>query len=40
MDKVREAFADHRPSELVFTNLSEEQEKALREVFESDTTAG
>lgn len=37
LDKVRDAFAGHKPSELVFTNLSEEQEKALREVFEADS---
>ncbi len=33
MDKVKDAFAAHRPSELLFTNLSGEQEDALREVF-------
>ena len=33
LDKVHEAFADHAPSELLFTNLSHEQETALREVF-------
>lgn len=32
MDKVKEAFADQRP-ELIFTNVSDEQEAALREVF-------
>lgn len=32
MDKVRDAFADARP-ELIFTNLSDEQENAIREVF-------
>jgi len=32
MDKVREAFAATRP-ELIFTNLSDEQENAIREVF-------
>ena len=36
IDRVRDAFAAHRPSELIFTNLSEEQENALREVFEPD----
>lgn len=36
MDRVREAFADHRPSDLIFTNLSQEQESALREAFESE----
>ena len=33
MDKVKDAFAGHQPSELLFTNLSTEQENALREVF-------
>ena len=33
LDKVTDAFADLGPSELVFTNLSSEQESALREVF-------
>ncbi|MFC7361499.1 DUF1269 domain-containing protein [Nocardioides astragali] len=32
MDKVRDAFADQRP-ELIFTNLSDAQEAAIREVF-------
>jgi uncharacterized membrane protein len=32
VDKVRESFSDSRP-ELIFTNLSDEQEAALREVF-------
>lgn len=32
MDKVREAFSGNRP-ELIFTNLSNEQETAIREVF-------
>ena len=32
MDKVREAFSANRP-ELIFTNLSTEQENAIREVF-------
>ena len=32
MDKVREAFTANRP-ELIFTNLSTEQENAIREVF-------
>jgi uncharacterized membrane protein len=34
LDKVRDAFAGHGPNELIFTNLSAEQESALREVFE------
>ena len=33
VDKVKEAFAGHSP-ELLFTNLSDAQESALREVFE------
>ena len=32
MDKVRDAFAGSQP-ELIFTNLSDEQESAIREVF-------
>ena len=32
LDKVRDAFAEP-PPELIFTNLSDEQEAALREVF-------
>lgn len=32
MDKVREAFSASRP-ELIFTNLTNEQENAIREVF-------
>jgi uncharacterized membrane protein len=32
MDKVRDAFAGSQP-ELIFTNLSDEQENAIREVF-------
>jgi len=33
VDKVHAAFAGHQPGELIFTNLSDEQETALREVF-------
>ena len=33
MDKVRDAFEGHQPSELLFTNMDQEQENALREVF-------
>jgi uncharacterized membrane protein len=33
VDKVHAAFAGHRPAELLFTNLSAEQEAALRDVF-------
>lgn len=32
LDRVREAFAD-QPAELLFTNLSGDQEKALRDAF-------
>ncbi|WP_299928556.1 DUF1269 domain-containing protein [uncultured Nocardioides sp.] len=32
VDKVKDAFSSHRP-ELIFTNLSTEQENAIREVF-------
>jgi uncharacterized membrane protein len=34
IDKVRDAFARHGQTELIFTNLSTEQESALREVFQ------
>jgi len=33
LDKIRDAFAGHGHTELIFTNLSAEQEAALREVF-------
>jgi len=33
VDRVHAAFAGHQPGELIFTNLSGEQEAALREVF-------
>jgi uncharacterized membrane protein len=36
VDKVKDAFAAHGPSELIFTNLSAEQEDVLRQVFEQD----
>jgi uncharacterized membrane protein len=36
VDRVREAFADQETPELIFTNLSTEQENALREVFAED----
>jgi uncharacterized membrane protein len=36
IDKVQEAFADLDQPELLFTNLSVEQERALREVFADD----
>ena len=33
VDKVHAAFVEHQPAELLFTNLSSEQEAALRDVF-------
>ena len=33
LDKVKEAFAAHDPADLMFTNLDDAQEAALREVF-------
>ena len=33
IDRVRDAFVGHEPSDLLFTNLSAEQETALREAF-------
>lgn len=36
IDKVHDAFAGQHPSELIFTNVSQEQEAALREVFAQD----
>ena len=36
LDKVKEAFAKHEPSNLIFTNLSTEQEAALREAFATE----
>jgi uncharacterized membrane protein len=33
VDRIKDAFAGHEPSELLFTNLDAEQEAALREVF-------
>jgi len=36
MDKVKDAFAGHEPEELIFTNLAEDQESALREVFAAE----
>ena len=36
LDRVKEGFAAQRPSELIYTNLSEEQESALRWVFEEE----
>ena len=34
IDRVKGEFAAHEPSELIYTNLSAEQEAALRRVFE------
>jgi uncharacterized membrane protein len=34
LDRVKEGFAAHGHSELIYTNLSQEQEQALRHVFE------
>ena len=36
LDRVKAGFAAHDPSQLVYTNLSEEQESALRRVFEEE----
>jgi uncharacterized membrane protein len=36
IDKVQDAFAGHGHPELIFTNLTSEQEAALREVFAQD----
>jgi uncharacterized membrane protein len=36
VDKVKDAFVEHEPDALIFTNLSNEQEAALREVFTAD----
>jgi uncharacterized membrane protein len=36
IDKVREAFADNPPDDLIFTNLSAEQEAALHDAFDED----
>ncbi len=36
VDRVRAAFPDHIAAELIQTNLSEDDEKALREVFSED----
>ena len=33
VDKVKDAFADMPPAELIYSSLSDEQERALREVF-------
>jgi len=37
MDKVKDAFASHNPSDLIFTNLSSEQESALRQAFADES---
>jgi len=36
LDKVKDAFAGHEPEELMFTNLSDEQEAALRQTFDEE----
>jgi uncharacterized membrane protein len=36
LDRIKDSFAAHKPSELIYTNLSEEQETALRHVFEEE----
>ena len=36
LDRVKAGFTSHNPSELIYTNLSEEQETALRHVFEEE----
>ncbi|WP_338747692.1 DUF1269 domain-containing protein [Janibacter alittae] len=36
LDRVKEEFAGHEPSELIFTNLTGDQEEALRNVFGDD----
>jgi len=34
VDKIKDAFSKHHPDELIFTHLSDEQEAALRQVFD------
>jgi uncharacterized membrane protein len=36
VDKVKDAFSGHEPDNLIFTNLSDEQEAALRQVFDGE----
>jgi uncharacterized membrane protein len=36
VDKVKDAFTGHEPDDLIFTNLSDDQEAALRQVFDGD----
>ncbi|WP_432479926.1 DUF1269 domain-containing protein [Nocardioides sp. GXQ0305] len=36
LDRVKDGFKVHEPSELIYTNLSAEQESALRRVFEEE----
>ncbi len=36
IDRIKPGFAAHEPSELIYTNLSAEQESALRSVFEEE----
>lgn len=33
VDKVKDEFSSHEPADLIFTNLTDEQEAALRQVF-------
>jgi uncharacterized membrane protein len=36
VDRVKEGFAAYEPAGLLYTNLSEDQEAALRRVFEEE----
>ena len=36
VDRIKDAFAGHEPDDLIFTNLSDEQEAALRQVFDGE----
>jgi len=36
LDRVKDRFTAQKPSELIYTNLSAEQESALRQVFEEE----
>jgi uncharacterized membrane protein len=36
VDKVKDAFVGHQPDELIFTNLEDDQEAALRQVFATE----
>jgi uncharacterized membrane protein len=35
VDRIKDALKGHEPDDLIFTNLSDEQEAALRQVFDS-----